>query len=172
MKKKILNTMSLLLAGAMLFSCDSDSENNCPENFTGALLAEEELLVGEWRLTGVMSAKEIDLTDDDTDNPSKDVFAQYDECERDAIYIFKTDRSYTYELGRNTDDCDYSIPSRGTWQLRSKNLSLVTSCQLFITGLELNEDETEFLYSNVYNITDVDGSIIQTNIEFTYTLVP
>ncbi|WP_235932899.1 DUF5004 domain-containing protein [Flagellimonas sediminis] len=169
---KFLNVMTLLLGGAMLFSCNSESENNCPENFTGALLAEEEPLVGEWTLSGVMSAKEIDLTDDDTDNPLKDIFAQYDECEKDVVYIFKTDRSYTYEVGRNVDDCDYSVPSRGTWQLRSKNLSLVTSCQLYITALEFNEEATEFSYSNIYNITDVDGGIIQTSIEFTYTLVP
>jgi hypothetical protein len=172
MKKKFINVMALFMVCAMILSCNSDNEDNCPENFTGALLAEEGPLVGEWTLSGVMSAKEIDLTDDDTDNPSKDVFAQYDECERDASYIFKTDRSYTYELGRNVDDCDYSIPSRGTWQLRSENLSLVTSCQLFITALEFNEDETGFTYSSIYNITDVDNNIIQTNIEFTYTLVP
>lgn len=172
MKKKFLNVLSVLMVGIMLLSCNSDGETNCPANFSGALITEEEPLVGEWVLSGVLSAKEIDLTDDDTDNPSKDIFVQYSDCEKDVVYIFKTDRSYTYELGRNAEDCDYTIPSKGTWQLRTNNLSLVTSCQLYITALEFNEDETKFSYSNVYNITEVDGSIVQTNIEFTYALVP
>lgn len=172
MKKIFLNVRTFSLVAAMLFSCESDNENNCPDNFTGALLAEELPLVGEWVLSGVMSAKEIDLTDDDTDNPSKDIYAQYEDCERDAIYIFKTDRSYTFELGRNVDGCDYVIPSRGTWQLKSKNLSLVTACQLFTTALGFNEDQTEFVYSNIYNIVDADKKVIETNIEFTFKLVP
>lgn len=172
MKKRLLNALVLLVTCTILFSCTTDADTNCPDNFSGALNAGEEPLVGEWALTGVMSAKEIDLTDDDMDNPSKDIFMQYSDCEKDVVYIFKTDRSYTYELGRYVEDCEYTIPSKGTWQLGSNNLSLVTACQMYTTALEFSEDETAFSYSNVYNITAVSGSIVQTNIEFTYTLVP
>ena len=70
------------------------------------------------------------------------------------------------------EDCDYVVPSTGTWELTSQNLSLVSSCTMQTTNLEFNEDLTAFTFSEIYNVTEVTGTVVQTRIDFTYTLIP
>ncbi|MEC3965302.1 DUF5004 domain-containing protein [Flagellimonas halotolerans] len=172
MKEKLFNAGILMCIGAMLLSCTSDDGVECAEDFTGDLSANEQKLVGEWVLSGIVAAKELDLTDDNTDNPSTDLFAQYAECKKDASYTFGEDRSYAYELGKYEEDCEYIAASTGTWELASQNLSLVSSCSLQTTVLEFNEDSSQFTFSEIYSVTEVTGTVVQTRIDFTYSLMP
>ncbi len=172
MKEKLFNAGIVMCISAMLLSCTSDDGIECAEDFTGDLSANEQTLVGEWVLSGIVAAKELDLTDDNTDNPSTDLFAQYAECKKDASYTFKEDRSYAYELGKYVEDCEYAVASTGTWELASQNLSLVSSCNLQTTTLEFNEDSSQFTFSEIYSVTEVTGTVVQTRIDFTYSLIP
>nr|WP_321411094.1 DUF5004 domain-containing protein [uncultured Allomuricauda sp.] len=172
MKRMFFNALSLMCIGVTLLSCSSDDGPECVQDFTGKLTANEEILLGEWILSDIVAAKELDLTDDDTDNASTNLFEQYEECARDAAYTFDSDRSFTYEIGKYGEDCDYAVPSSGTWELNSQGLSLVSSCTLQTTSLEFNEDLTAFTFSEIYNVTQVTGTVVQTRIDFTYTLAP
>ena len=170
MKRTFFNAISLMCIGVTLLSCSSDDGPECAEDFTGELTANEEKLVGEWVLSDIVAAKELDLTDDDTDNASKNLFEQYEECARDAAYTFESDRTFTYEIGKNAEDCDNPVTSTGTWELISQNLSLAASCTVQATTLEFNEDSSAFTFSEIYNVTEVTGTVVQTRIDFTYTL--
>lgn len=170
MKRMFFYALSMLGISMVLISCSSDEGPECAQDFTGDLTTTEEILVGEWILTAIVAAEELDLTDDDTDNASTDLFGQYDECARDAAYTFDSDRTFAYEIGKYGEDCDYVVPSAGTWELSSQNLSLVSSCSVQTTSLEFNDDLTTFTFSEIYNVTDVTGTVVQTRIDFTYTL--
>ncbi|MCR9227874.1 MAG: DUF5004 domain-containing protein [Flavobacteriaceae bacterium] len=170
MKRMFFNALFMLGISMVLISCSSDDGPECAPDFTGDLTTTEEILVGEWILTGIVAAEELDLTDDDTDNASTDLFDQYEECARDAAYTFDSDRTFAYEIGKYGEDCEYVVPSAGTWELSSQNLSLVSSCSVQTTSLEFNDDLTAFTFSEIYNVTDVTGTVVQTRIDFTYTL--
>lgn len=165
----------ILIFGAMfgfLFSCNSDDGNNCPEDFTGELTESEEKLVGEWRLSAITSDEEIDLTDDDEENPSTDLYAQYSDCQKDAGYVFNNDRSYTFEQGQNGADCNNKAILEGSWQLTDSSLSLVGTCSLQDTDIDFNEDDSVFTLSGTFNVTDVEGKIVQAELSFSYTKTP
>ncbi|WP_240905136.1 DUF5004 domain-containing protein [Flagellimonas oceani] len=164
-------TIAMMFLMVGFWSCNSDDETNCPEDFTGSLGTGEEVLVGKWQLKAIKAEEALDLTDDDTDNPSKDLFAQYSACQKDAFYTFETDRTYAYEQGKTAEDCENTFSSDGTWRFASNTLNLVSSCSVQSTGLELNEDFTEFTFSVDYKISEVDGSVVQTTLDFTYALL-
>ncbi|MDF0717902.1 DUF5004 domain-containing protein [Muricauda sp. 334s03] len=172
MKSKFLSIGTVFLVCASFISCNSDDSIECPQDFTGALSAAEEQLVGEWVLSSIVATEEVDLTDDDVDNPSTDLFGQYSDCQRDAMYIFGENRSYTYEQGQNAEDCDYQVETSGTWELVSQNLRLTASCSIQSTALVFNDDSTEFSFSQSYNVTDVNGNTFRSNVDFTYSLIP
>ena len=170
MKRNAFILGILVVMGGIMFSCNSDNEVDCPEDFTGELTAEEETLVGTWVLTAITADEEIDLTDDDEDNPSTDFYAQYSECQKDASYTFSSDRTYEYEQGQNAEDCQNKGTFEGTWRLASDNLSLVSGCSLQNTDIDFNVDETEFSFTNEFDVRDVGGLVKSVEITFTYTL--
>src|SRR5699024_11429066 len=54
----------------------------------------------------VVADQEVDLTDDDEENPSTDIFAQQSACEKDEQYVFDADRTFEYSKSNNAEDCD------------------------------------------------------------------
>jgi hypothetical protein len=172
MKSRFLRIGTVFLACVSLISCNSDDGIECPEDFTGALTSVEEQLVGEWILSSIVATEEVDLTDDDVENPSTDLFGQYSDCQRDAVYTFGENRSYVYEQGQYAEDCEYKVETTGTWEFVSQNLQLTASCSIQSTAIEFNGDATEFSFSQNYNVTDVNGRTFRSDVVFTYTLVP
>ncbi|WP_176328435.1 MULTISPECIES: DUF5004 domain-containing protein [Arenibacter] len=155
-------------------SCDisNDSDFQCPEDFTGALLENENGLVGKWELTGIMADKEVDLTSDGEDNPTKDIYAQYSECEKDTDFVFSSNRGYTNSQGQNADNCTNKVTFSGTWRLTNQALSLVRDCSMENLPLEFNEEKSTFSYKGDYTVTDVHGMKIRTEVTFTYSKAP
>ncbi|MBO0323720.1 DUF5004 domain-containing protein [Muricauda sp. CAU 1633] len=173
MKRMIFSVGTLLLMGGFMVSCSTDDgSSDCPEDFTGALVANEEKLVGEWVLSAIVADEAVDITDDDQENPSTDLFAQYNDCQKDGVYTFNANRTYTFEQGLNGTDCQNRGTFDGTWQLSSNTLSFVDACILQNLTITFNGSETEFTFSDDFNITDVNGTTSEVNVSFTYSLVP
>lgn len=173
MKRIIFSIGTLLLMGGFMISCSTDdNSSDCPEDFTGALEANEQKMVGEWVLTAIFADEAVDITDDDQDNPSTDLFAQYGECQKDGVYTFNANRAYTFEQGLNGTNCQNSGTFDGTWQLSSNTLSFVDACIQQNLALTFNGSDTAFSFSDDFNITDIGGNTTQVNITFTYSLTP
>ncbi|UKM64397.1 DUF5004 domain-containing protein [Flavobacteriaceae bacterium GSB9] len=170
MKKTILLVKSLIAMGILFVSCDTGTDDiQCPEAITGALSDTENTFAGTWTLQSIVSEEELDLTDDNTDNPSTDIYSQFSDCENNLVYIFGTDRSYNYSLGKTATDCDNQQEASGTWQLgETNNLVLVANCSRQLISLEINEENTEFSFDGTYNFTDINGVTITTNTTFTF----
>ncbi len=170
MKKSILLVKSLIAAGVLFVSCDNSSDDiQCPEAITGELTETETTFTGTWALQSIVTEDEIDLTDDDTDNPSTDIYGQFTDCENDLAYEFGSDRSYTYSLGKTVTDCDNENQMSGTWQLNeNNNLVLVANCSRQIIDIDINEETTAFTFEGTYTFTDANGATISSKTTFTY----
>lgn len=172
MKNKKLLIGILVILNCIIIGCtDVDSESvSCPDNFTGELEDEENKLVGQWTLTGIIADTEIDLSNDYVDNPSTDIYEQYSECYRDALFSFGSNRVYLYEKGSRTSACSKTTTS-GTWTLFDDQLYLIVSCEQLGYSLTFNEEATEFQYSSTLSIQDINAELIETQVTFTYTKV-
>ncbi|CAM4280705.1 DUF5004 domain-containing protein [Zobellia nedashkovskayae] len=171
MRTKCILLLTTALTSVLFLSCDStDDTIDCTEDFSGVLASAEEKLPGDWVLTAMTADTEIDLTDDETANPSTDLFAQYEDCQKDASYSFGTNRTYVYRQAQNTADCTNQVTLGGTWQLSDDTLRLVTDCNLSSIALTFAEDDSAFMFTNSFSIADAEGKTIQTNVTFTYTL--
>lgn len=168
MKKTILLVKSLMLVGLLVVSCDDDNDIECPNALTGELTATETTFSGEWILKAIVAEKEIDLTDNDIDDPSTDIYAQNSSCQNDLVYNFKSDRSYILKQGANvTTDCE-DKSSEGTWALDGDILTVVSYCASQKTNLTFSDDNNEFSYVSTLNFKDVDNDIIISEATFTY----
>lgn len=150
MKKNVLVFAGWVCFALIVVSCDSDQGNACPKIFVGALTGHEEQLVGTWVLSEITSESAIDLTDDEEQNPSTDLFEQYSECDRDASYIFFDDRTYRYDLGQRVGDCDNPVTATGSWKFSAQILSLTSTCSIQTAPLKLNAEGDTFTFSEVY----------------------
>ncbi len=170
MKKPILLVKCLVFVGLLAMSCsDDDNDYKCPEDFTGELSDTETAFVGTWSLTSVVAEDAIDLTDDNEDNPSTDIFSQYSDCEKDIAYSFETSRAYTFSYGQSLEEaCENSNTFTGTWQLTEGSLSLVSNCLLQTTPIEINAEDTQFSTEAQVQYKDVEGNVISTTIVSTY----
>ncbi|CAM3330795.1 DUF5004 domain-containing protein [Zobellia roscoffensis] len=171
MRKNLVYVLTAVLCNGLFLACDStDNSIDCPEDFTGALATNEEKLPGDWVLTAMTADTEVDLTDDQTDNPSTDLFAQYEDCQKDARYSFGANRTYLYLQSQNAENCDNEVTLGGTWQLTEDLLSLTGSCNVSNIPLNFKDDATAFSFTETFNIADAEGKTIQANVTFTYTL--
>jgi len=116
MNKTILLLGKLMLVGLLMLGCSTDNGSNCPEALTGELTLDELDFVGTWVFTDLVSEKEVDLTDDNVDNPSTDIFSQLEACDKDVDYVFRSDRTYTVRQEYNAQDCDNKLSFDGTWK--------------------------------------------------------
>jgi len=170
---------ALLGIGAVIIglgfnSCDvsnNDDDFVCAEEYTGALEENEKVMLGKWKLVAIVAAKEVDITNDSESNPKKDIFAQYSECDQDADFTFEADRGYTNTQGQNIVSCTNKLKFTGSWKLTGNNLSFVGSCVAQNLELEFNGDKSTYTYTSSYNIKDVQGVTITTDVAFTYAKV-
>lgn len=171
MKKSILVMKSLVLAGALFFvSCNDDDGFTCPEAITGELNSAETAFAGTWVLSKMDAEDAIDLTNDNESNPSKDLFSQYSECDRDLVYDFESDRKYSNKMGTIAQDCTNKVSLVGTWGLTSANvLTLVANCSTQTITVETNESSDEFSYTVPLTFKDATGSQKMTKVTFVYT---
>ncbi|WP_417363255.1 DUF5004 domain-containing protein [Galbibacter sp.] len=173
MKKQKLMAVVLLTALTGLFvGCNDDDTSSCTPDYIGALSAEETAFAGEWTLSAIVSDKEVDLTDDEEDNASTDIYAQQSECQNDQQYIFKTDRSFEIQGGENAADCDPVQSIAGTWKLGGSTLGLIYFCSENIQAIEFNTEKTSFSFSSDLIITDLAGNKIDAEVTFTYSKAP
>ncbi|WMI65373.1 DUF5004 domain-containing protein [Aestuariibaculum sp. YM273] len=169
MKKTILLVKSLMLTGILAVSCNDDNDYKCPEAFTGELTETETNFTGLWKLKSIVTEEEIDLTDDDIDNPTTDLFSQFTECQQDVAYNFNNDRSYSYLAGTIATDCENKQTISGTWELNEASvLSLVVSCAKQSSIIEVNETNTEFTIETTYNFVDVNDISVTSVTTSTY----
>ncbi|QLE00996.1 DUF5004 domain-containing protein [Galbibacter sp. BG1] len=173
MKTRKLIAASLFVALSGLFiGCNDDDGASCAQDYTGALSEQEASFAGTWTLTGIESSEAIDLTDDDVDNPSTDIFAQEDSCLTDIVYEYNTDRTFTYDQGKNTADCNRSEQFTGTWKLGGNTLGLITNCFESIEEISFSEDRTSYTVASRGIVTDANGQRQEVDLTFTYTQGP
>ena len=158
-----------VLLGSMLSGCSTDNSIECPEDFTGSLVDEENNLLGTWQLSAIVAGEEVDLTDDNEENPDTDIFVQYTACEKDTEYTFGSDRAYVYSQATNESNCSNMVTITGTWKLANGSLGLVGNCSVQNLNVVFNDDKSAFSVTSNYTITDVNGVSVQTDVTFTYS---
>lgn len=158
-----------VLLGSMLSGCSTDNSIECPEDFTGSLVEEENNLLGTWQLSAIVAGEEVDLTDDNEENPDTDIYVQYTACEKDTEYTFGPGRAYEYSQAANESECSNMVNITGTWKLANGALGLVGNCSVQNMNVVLNDDKSAFSVTSNYTITDVNGVSVQTDVTFTYT---
>lgn len=168
MKKTILLATTLIITSLFNISCDTDDGPNCPDALTGELTQTESDFAGEWTLKSIVAEDEVDLTDDDTDNPSTDIFNQYTACQQDAIYEFNNDRSYIFKQGNTATNCSNKQTLDGTWKLTNSTLVFAGNCSLQSVNIDLNNDSTEFTIDSNFNFVDVNDNEINSDVVLTY----
>ncbi|WP_338357316.1 DUF5004 domain-containing protein [Yeosuana marina] len=155
------------MASLFFVGCNNDGPD-CPEALTGELGTSETVLVGDWNFVGMVAEDAVDLTDDDQDNPSTDIFAQLDACDKDLVYTFDNDRSYTFTQGYVATDCTNKVQFEGTWKLTGSNLAFVANCTTNAIDIAFNEDQSTFSFEQTYKFLDMDGHTVTTKVTFTY----
>lgn len=161
----------MLMTVLFMVSCNNDDDVKCLSPLAGPLSAAEIKFSGNWKLTGLVADDAIDLTDDKKDNASKDVFAQYGDCQKDLVYDFTADRKYAFKQGTLAVKCEKKQTVTGTWKLTDKVLTFIEKCDAETINIELNEKNDSFSYGGVLRIKDVKGVVKSTKVKFTYTKV-
>tara|TARA_R110002020_G_scaffold384233_5_gene595116 strand:+ start:86507 stop:87037 length:531 start_codon:yes stop_codon:yes gene_type:complete len=152
----------------LLVGCSTDNTVECPADYEGALTEAENGLLGTWELTAIVAVKEVDITKDDVQNPKKDIYVQYTDCEKDAEYTFGPERAYEFAQGQNASNCSNKLKIEGTWKHSGDILGLIGNCSAQNLKIVFNEGKTAFTTTSNYNITDVNGLTVQTDVTFTY----
>lgn len=169
MKKSILIIKSLFLVVALsIFSCNTDDDIKCPDALTGELSAAETQFSGSWKLVAMEADEAIDLTDDNADNPSTDLFAQYNACDRDLEYNFMNDRNLVYRQGYSAVDCANKLTFSGTWNLIGNDLTLVANCASQRITIETNAEGDQYSYDVTLQFRDVNGAQKTSKVKFTF----
>lgn len=158
----------LVFTALMMVGCNTDDAITCPDAITGDLTAVETKFTGSWVLSGLEAKDLVDITDDNTDNPSKDIFAQYTPCQRDLVYEFLNTRGYVFKQGTISTDCQNTKNNTGTWSFQNNILIFVSGCATQRIDIELNEEQDKFKYSAIVNIRDVNGLIKSTTVTFSF----
>ena len=169
MKNRIVLASKFLIMGFLIVGCSTGSDSNCPEDFVGALSSEEEAIVGTWVLTDIVSEEAKDLTDDDVDNPSTEIFDQLSDCNKDIEYLFNSDRAFTLKQGYNADNCSNKFMLNGSWKYVNGQMSFVQSCNTNSVDIFLNNELTVFTIEDVLTFNEVDGTVSTSNVTLTYT---
>lgn len=168
MKRSILFMKSLLIMSVFfMVSCNDDDTVSCPEAISGDLTAVETEFAGKWELKDMVAEEAIDITEDKTENPLKDIYAQLPACKQDLYFSFDG-RDYVEKQGYTAEDCTNKASLKGTWKLAGDNLVFVASCTTQSLKIEFNEDKTEFYYSSTLTFQDQKEGLKTTKVTFTY----
>lgn len=169
MKKLNLITKSLMVLSALFMaSCNTDDGIKCPDALVGELSATEASFSGTWVFVGMEADEAIDITDDGIDNPSADIFAQYEECDRDLVYDFMENRSYSSKQGSSFAECQNKQTLTGTWSLVDNSLTFVANCASQYIEIQTGAVQNVFSYESTLNFRDITGAIKTLKITFTY----
>ncbi len=169
---KSIHFLFLGLIVLTLVNCGVNSDPvQCPPRFTGELEVDETKLVGQWIASGVISDVEVDLTNDNMDNPNFNMFTQYSDCAKDAIFIFDENRIYSYDVGSTISAC-LKNSTIGSWKLSSGELFLLIDCSNISYTISFNEDNTQFEYTNNIDVQEVNGLVTPAKVTFTFSKVP
>ncbi|MGM5471341.1 DUF5004 domain-containing protein [Flavobacteriaceae bacterium LMO-SS05] len=152
----------------LLSSCDLGDNVKCPDALTGGLSEVESDFVGVWDLIDMVAEDAVDLTDDNVDNPSTNIYQQFSECKRDLVYDFKSTRAFTVQQGYAATNCSNKQIVEGTWKLETGKLSLVSLCTLQSREIVLNTEKTEFTRVDQTTFSDVNGLNINTKVTLTF----
>lgn len=171
MKKSILSVKLLIMTTLLFVGCSNDNDSNCTNDLTGELSTTETELVGSWVFIGMETEQEIDLTDDDMDNPSTNIYDQLEDCQQDIVYTFEDDRSYNFKQGYTAANCTNKVELNGTWKLTDGVLTFVANCSMDSVAIEFNDAKTEFTFEQTYKFVDIDGVTITTKVTFTYGIM-
>lgn len=161
------------IAGVFLLSgCTSDDSTSCPEPYTGPLTAEEENLSDTWVLTGLEGAIEIDLTDDDTDNPATDILAQLDECVSNARYEFGADRVGSYYASELVNDtCEDRLLFQGSWRFEDSVIHVNAGCAALRLEVSFDEETGNFSYVTYENVRNYKDQVIPMEVTYIFSRV-
>jgi hypothetical protein len=168
MKKVKLIASSVMLMSLLMVSCSLNDGSSCPEALTGELSLTESEFVGTWVLTNMVSEEEVDLTDDDVENPSIEIFQQLPDCQKDVVYDFESDRKFIVKQEYNATDCQNKLTFEGTWKLTDTELTFVSQCSSQAIDVVVNDDSTVFTLEDTYFFNDVYGFVISTTVTLTY----
>lgn len=169
--KKIVLASSLVVMNLLCVGCDLGDESSCPEPFTGELSAAESVFVGTWILTDMVADEEIDLTDDDVENPSTEIFQQLSECKQDVVYSFESDRAFNVKQSYNVPNCEIKGIVEGTWKATAGQITTISQCQTLTIAIEMNTEQTIFTTESNFQFSDVRGFIINSAVTLTYEKV-
>lgn len=164
---KVLGVCAIVIC---LNACNTNDDIAC-EKYTGALNANETPLVGTWRLTAVVSDKEVDITDDSEDNATTDIFAQYTDCQKDAEYMFTAERSYTFKQSFTALNCLNKSDNDGTWRLNNNLAEFASNCAQYSVNINLDANETVFTFESNVTVIDVNDLSISAKFTYTYTKI-
>lgn len=157
----------LVMSVFFMVSCNDDDSVSCPEAITGELTAVEKEFAGKWELKGMLAEEAIDITDDKTANPLKDIYGQLPACKQDLYFSFDG-RDYVEKQGYTEENCTNKASLKGTWKLAADNLAFVASCTTQSLKIEFNEAKTEFSYSSTLTFQDQKEGLKTTKVKFTY----
>jgi len=167
MQRTRLIATGLIITAFSILGCSVDNGTTCPSDFTGELSASETGLVGKWTLTDMVADESIDLTNDNTDNPSTNIYQQYTECQTDVVYNFNSDRSYHVEVGYVASNCDNKQALDGTWKMQADQIAFVSSCTTQTVDIMVIDSNT-FTFTSMYRFVDVHGVTVNTSVTSTY----
>lgn len=167
---KNLKLLGLLLFAIFINACNSDNETVCGDH-VGELTADETPLVGTWRMTAIVSDKEVDITDDSEDNAGTDIYAQYTDCQKDAEYTFTTARGYTFKQGFTAIGCTDKSDNSGTWKIANNQILFASNCAQFSLPITLDANKTVFTFESNVTILDVNNISVPVKLTVTYTKI-
>ena len=168
MKKISIIISTILFLSLLMVGCDVNDESSCPSDLSGELSTTESDFVGTWALTDMVSAEEVDLTDDNMNNPSTNIFPQLPECQQDVVYEFKIDRTFSIKQAYNVAGCQNKGIVEGTWKLSGGQLTLVALCTSQVYNVDINTENTLFTLEDRYKFNDVLGVVITSDATLTY----
>lgn len=162
----------MVMGALFMSSCSNDDSIECPNPLVGELNATETEFSGTWVFSGMVADEALDFTDDKIENPSTDLFAQQKACDRDLVYDFMGDRSYSLKKSYTALDCNNKQSLTGTWSLNAaKALTFVANCASQTTQITTSESGDSFSYEVTSSFREVSGAIKIVKVTYTYTRV-
>ena len=133
---KTLQIGWMLVTVAMIFSACKRVTVEANDNPQGYA---DSQVVGTWKITEILSDRLYDW--DGNGTQEKDVYATYDECEKNMLYQFIQDKTGVYQINCNTT-------KNGTWQILN-TLYLVWIPE----GSAVNNEKISNMTSNYFYTT-------------------